>query len=279
MDALVLSREDTRSLALRVRRQVVRMCNRGGSSHVGSCLSIADILAVLYGATLRHDPLRPDWKERDRFILSKGHAGACLYAVLAERGFVPREALEDYYRNGSVLSGHASSKGVAGVEFSTGSLGHGLGVGAGVALQLRRLGGTQRTFVLLGDGECDEGSVWEAALFAAHQRIGRLCAIVDHNKLQSLGPVSETIGLEPFVDKWQAFGWRVIRLCGHDHDTLRDALAAPCADHGPPLCIIADTVKGAGVPFMENQVLWHYRVPRDEEFDAAMQALGDVPDA
>jgi len=199
--------------------------------------------------------------------------------VLAERGFFPREVLENYYRNGSVFSGHASAKGVPGVEFSTGSLGHGLGVGAGMALQLRRLGGAQRTFVLLGDGECDEGSVWEAAMFAAHQQLGRLCAVVDYNKLQSLGPVSETIGLEPFVGKWQAFGWRVIRLSGHDHDALRDALAAPCADRGPPLCIIADTVKGAGVPFMENEVLWHYRVPRGEEFEAAMQALEDVPDA
>ncbi len=209
---------DTEALALRLRRHVVRMCNAGGSSHVGSCLSIADVVAVLYGEVLQLDPARPRWPGRDRFILSKGHAGACIYAALAERGFFPVEELATHYRNGSKLSGHVSSKGVPGVEVSTGSLGHGLGIGAGMAFQLRRLGGTQRTFVLLSDGECDEGSVWEAALFAAHQRLGRLCAIVDCNGLQSLGPVSETIGLEPFGAKWRAFGWRVLRIDGHNHD-------------------------------------------------------------
>ena len=278
MATALLEADETRALALRLRRHVVRMCHQGGSSHVGSCLSIADIVAVLFGEVLRLDPAKPQWPGRDRFVLSKGHAGACIYAALAERGFFPVGELADHYRNGSKFSGHVSSKGVPGVELSTGSLGHGLGVGAGMALQLRRLGRTQRTVVLMSDGECDEGSVWEAALFAAHHRLGRLCAIVDYNKLQSLAPVAETIALEPLGAKWRAFGWRVVRVDGHDHTALRDALSAPGDPHGRPLCVIADTVKGKGVSFMENQVLWHYRAPAGDEFAAALRELG-VADA
>jgi len=267
--------DDTEALALRLRRHVVRMCNRGGSSHVGSCLSMADIVAVLFGDVLRLEPAQPHWPGRDRFILSKGHAGACIYAALAERGFFPVGELADHYQNGSKLSGHVSSKGVPGVELSTGSLGHGLGVGAGMALQLRRAGGAQRTFVLMSDGECDEGSVWEAALFAAHNRLGNLCAIIDFNKLQSLAPVAETLALEPFGAKWRACGWDVVRVAGHDHAALREALSAK-RGNGPPRCVIADTVKGKGVSFMENQVLWHYRAPAGEEFAAAMHELGET---
>jgi len=267
--------DDTEALALRLRRHVVRMCNRGGSSHVGSCLSMADIVAVLFGDVLRLEPAQPHWPGRDRFILSKGHAGACIYAALAERGFFPVGELADHYQNGSKLSGHVSSKGVPGVELSTGSLGHGLGVGAGMALQLRRAGGAQRTFVLMSDGECDEGSVWEAALFAAHNRLGNLCAIIDFNKLQSLAPVAETLALEPFGAKWRAFGWDVVRVDGHDHAALRRALSAENGN-GRPRCVIADTVKGKGVSFMENQVLWHYRAPAGEEFAAAMHELGET---
>ena len=264
---------DTVELALRLRRHVVRMCSRGGSSHVGSCLSVADIIATLYGEVLRVDPTDPLWAGRDRFILSKGHAGACVYAALAECGFFPLADLDRHYANGSNLSGHVSHKGVAGVEFSTGSLGHGLGVGAGMAFQLRRLGGGQRVFVVLSDGECDEGSNWEAILFAAHHRLGNLCAVIDHNKLQSIAPVAETIALEPFADKWRAFGWAVERIDGHDHDALKAAFAR-AAEVDRPTCIIADTVKGRGVSFMENQVLWHYRSPQGEEFAAAMRELG-----
>jgi transketolase len=270
---------DSETLALKLRRHVVRMCSLGGSAHVGSCLSAADIVAMLYGAVLRVDPADPAWPGRDRFILSKGHAGACVYAALAERGFFPVEILDRHYRNGSPLSGHVSHKGVPGVDVSTGSLGHGLGIGAGMALQLGRAGGGQDVYVVLSDGECDEGSVWEAALFAAHHRLANLCAIVDHNKLQSLGPVAETIALEPFADKWRSFGWAVRRIDGHDHRALREAFATRAADR--PTCIIADTVKGRGVSFMEGQVLWHYRVPRGAEYVAAMRELGiaDAVDA
>ncbi len=269
---------DTEALALRLRQHVVRMCNKGGSSHVASCLSVADILAVLYGGVLRVDPANPTWPDRDRFILSKGHAGACVYAALAERGFLEIADLERHYQNGSNLSGHVSHKGVPGVELSTGSLGHGLGIGAGMAMQLRRRGGKQRVFVLLSDGECDEGSNWEAILFAAHHLLSNLCAIVDYNKLQSLTSVEETIRLEPFEEKWRAFGWDVTRVDGHDHGALKRGLAAAAKAAGPS-CIIADTVKGRGVSFMENEVLWHYRSPQGEEFAAAMRELGCATEA
>lgn len=262
----------TEELALRLRRHVVRMCSRGGSSHVGSGLSIADIVALLYGEVLRLDPANPDWPDRDRFILSKGHAGACIYAALAERGFFDVAELDRHYQNGSHLSGHVSHKQVPGVEVSTGSLGHGLGIGAGMAFNLRRLGGTQRVFVVLSDGECDEGSVWEAAMFAGHHRLANLCAIVDYNKLQSLGRVSDTVNLEPFGAKWRAFGWHALRVDGHDHQALRIAFEERADNR--PTCIVADTVKGRGVSFMEDQVLWHYRAPRGEEYAAAMRELG-----
>jgi transketolase len=269
---------DTRELALRLRRHVVAMCAAGGSSHVGSGLSIADIVAVLYGEVLRLRPTDPEWPDRDRFILSKGHAGACIYAALAERGFYPIAQLQQHYRNGSKLSGHVSHKDVPGVELSTGSLGHGLGVGSGMAMQLRRMGGGQRVFVLLSDGECDEGSTWEAALFAAHHQLSNLCAVVDYNKLQSLAPVADTIALEPFADKWHAFGWSVERIDGHDHDALRAGFtAADGADR--PTCLIADTIKGRGVSFMEHQVLWHYRSPQGAELQAALRELGCHPDS
>jgi len=261
------------ALALRLRKHVVRMCHLGGSSHVGSCLSVADIMAVLFGEVLQIDPARPDWDGRDRFILSKGHAGACVYAALAERGFFPLSDLDLHYANGSALSGHVSHKGVPGVDLSTGSLGHGLGIGAGMALQLRRMGGGQRVYVVLSDGECDEGSVWEAAMFAAHNKLGNLCAVIDHNKLQSLAACSDTLSLEPFAEKWEAFGWRVRRVDGHDPAALLAALSDLAADPDRPLCIIADTVKGRGVSFMEGEVLWHYRSPQGEEYDAALREL------
>lgn len=264
---------DTRARALRLRRHVVNMTSRGGSSHVGSALSMCDIMAVLYGRVLRVDAADPKWPGRDRFILSKGHAGAVVYASLAESGFFPVERLDQHYRNGSIFSGHVSHKGVPGVEFSTGSLGHGLGVGAGMAMQLRRAGGGQRVFVALSDGECDEGSNWEAILFSAHQKLDNLVAIVDYNKIQSLGPVADTIGLEPFADKWRAFGWSVVQIDGHDHEKLHAALDTVPHHAGRPTCIIADTVKGKGVSFMENSVLWHYRSPQGDELAAALAEL------
>jgi transketolase len=264
----------TVDLARRIRVDALRMTNLGGSAHIGAVLSIADILAVLYGAVLNVKPADPRWSGRDRFILSKGHAGAGVYAALAETGFFPVQKLLTHCQDGSDLSGHVSHKGVPGVELSTGSLGHGLSVGAGFAYSARLDGATHRTVVLMSDGECDEGMVWEAAMFAAHHGLGSLTAIVDYNKLQSLDTVERTLALEPFADKWSGFGWAVREVDGHDHDRLRAALARPPAGTDRPTCVIAHTTKGKGVSFMENRVLWHYRTPRGAELEAALMELG-----
>ena len=226
------------------------MTSAAGTSHVGSMFSIADIVAVLCGGALRVDPSNPEWPDRDRSVLSKGHAGAAVYAALAERGFFERERLDSYCKNGSMLSGHLSHSQVAGVEFSTGSLGHGLGVACGFAYAGRIAKRKCRYVVLLSDGECDEGSNWEAIFFAGHHRLGALLAIVDYNKIQSLASVEETLNLEPFADKWRAFGWDVDEVDGHDHKALRAVFAMPASSVGKPRCVIAQTTKGKGVPFM-----------------------------
>jgi transketolase len=264
---------DTVALAKQVRLHVLSMTSRGRSSHIGSCFSQVDILAVLYGKVLRVEPSNPSWEDRDRFILSKGHAGATVYAVLAERGFFSRQELGTHCQDGSNLSGHVSHKGVPGVELSTGSLGHGLGVAVGMAKAAKMDGKSWRTFAVLSDGECDEGANWEAALFAAHHRLDNLIAIVDYNKIQSLAPVSETIALEPFADKWKAFGWAVQEVDGHDHSALGTVFSVLPKETGRPTVVIAHTTKGKGVSFMENSVLWHYRTARDEEYDAALKEL------
>jgi transketolase len=263
---------DTQDLAARIRVHALKMTSRGRSSHIGSALSIADILGVLYGSVLNVDPANPQWDGRDRFILSKGHAGTAVYAALAECGFFPVEQLTRHYQNGSFLSGHVSSKGVPGVELSTGSLGHGLGVGAGMAYSAKARAASHRIVVLLSDGECDEGSIWEAILFAGHHRLGNLTAIIDYNKIQSLKSTEETLGLEPFADKWRAFRWRVVETDGHDHVSLKRALA-PIPGSDQPCCVLAHTVKGKGVSFMEHSVLWHYRTASGAEFDAALAEL------
>lgn len=263
----------TADLALRVRIHTLNMTSRGGSSHVGAAFSIADILAVLYGKVLRYDSSQPGWPERDRFVLSKGHAGVAVYATLAEVGFFPTEHLLQHYQDGSSLSGHVSHKGIPGVELSTGSLGHGLGVGTGMAKALKLSGSGSRVFVLLSDGECDEGSIWEAALFAQHHQLDNLVAIVDFNKIQSLATVAETMALEPFRQKWESFNWSAVEVNGHDHEALGAALQRLPLSPGRPTVVIAHTVKGKGVSFMENTVLWHYRTARGEEFDRAMAEL------
>lgn len=269
-----MTTSSTEAFARRVRIHVLRMTSRGGSSHVGAAFSIADILAVLYGGgILRHDPRRPRWPDRDRFILSKGHAGAAVYAALAEAGYFPVAELMQHYQNGSRFSGHVSHQGIPGVELSTGSLGHGLGVGVGMAKALKLAGRPARVFVVLSDGECDEGTVWEAALFAQHHRLDNLVAIVDYNKIQSLAPVAETLQLEPFRKKWEAFNWAVRETDGHDHRTLGAVLAGLPVQAGQPSAIIAHTVKGKGVSFMENTVLWHYRTAQGEEYERAMREL------
>ena len=266
----------THKLAHRVRTHALRMTSAGGGSHIGAVFSCADILAVLYGGILRVDPAAPKSPNRDRFVLSKGHAGAGLYAVLAERGFFPVEQLLTHYQDGSDLSGHVSHK-LPGVDVSTGSLGHGLSIAAGMAYAAKLKSSPHRVFCLLSDGECDEGSTWEAALFAAHHGISNLIAIVDYNRIQGIAPVSEVIELAPFAEKWTAFGWGVREVDGHDHQALSIAFAAAPFVPGKPSCLLAHTVKGKGVSFMENTVLWHYRIPRGAEFDAALAELEAHP--
>lgn len=268
-----------KELARFIRIDAVRMASSGKSSHIGSVLSIADILSVLYGHVLRVDPQNPSLPERDRFILSKGHAGAGVYAALAETGFFPLERLATHYQNGSTLSGHVSHKGVPGVELSTGSLGHGLSVGAGMAYSAMLAERKHRVFVLMSDGECDEGSNWEAIQFAGHHKLRNLVAIVDYNKLQSLASIAETLVLEPFADKWRAFNWEVTEVNGNDVDELTACFTNLPFESGKPNCIIAHTTKGKGVSFMENAVLWHYRSPQGDELLAALTELGGLPSA
>lgn len=234
-------------------------------SHIGAIMSVADIVAVLYADVLRYKADKPKWSGRDRFILSKGHAGASIYAALAEEGFFPVEELKTHYANGSRLSGHVSHH-LPGVDFSTGSLGHGLGAACGMAYAAKKdRDDGHRVFVVLGDGECDEGSVWEAALFANHFRLNNLVAIVDHNHMQSLDFNENTLELEGFAAKWNAFGWNVIEINGNDHTELREAFRETGENRTKiphkPTVIIADTVKGYGVSIMENDILWHYRFP------------------
>ncbi len=259
-------------VAGRIRHHVLEMTTRGKSSHIGSALSMVDMMAVLYGHMMTYDPAEPRMQTRDRFILSKGHAGAAVYATLAEFGFFDTEELKNHYQNGSKFSGHVSHKGVPGVELSTGSLGHGLGVGTGMAVAAKRQGKGHRVYVVLSDGECDEGSNWEAFLFAGHHRLSNLTVAIDYNKIQSLAPVSETLALEPFADKLRAFGWHVEEADGHDHHALVNGFSAANEAEGPGV-LICHTTKGKGVSFMENQVLWHYRNAQGEEYDAAKAEL------
>jgi transketolase len=273
-DGVTAPARGTLDFARRIRVHALKMTSSGGSSHIGAVFSMADMLAVLYCETLRVDPAMPKWPGRDRFILSKGHAGAGVYAALAERGFFPPSKLATHYKDGSFLCGHVSHKGVDGVELSTGSLGHGLPVGAGMALAAKLDSAGHRVFVLLSDGECDEGSNWEAILFAAHHKLDNLVAIVDYNKIQSLASVSETLQLEPFQAKWESFGWQVKEVDGHNHAELQTVFQAIPFRKGHPSCVIAHTTKGKGVSFMENSVLWHYRTARGEEYDRALNELG-----
>ena len=261
-----------RKRARTLRLDAVRMVHHAKASHLGSCLSMADLLACLYWNTLRIDPHQPDWPERDRFILSKGHGAAIFYATLAERGFFPVAELAEYEKPGSRLTGHVTS-GVPGVEISSGSLGHGLPVACGLALGAKRGALGFRTFVLLSDGELDEGSNWEAILFAPHHRLDNLTVIVDYNKIQSFGRVEEVLALEPLADKFRAFGWAVAEIDGHDMQQIVSALTNLPATHGKPTAIIAHTVKGKGVRFMEDKLEWHYKSPNAEQMIAANDEL------
>ena len=249
------------------RKETIRLIAIAKSGHYGSVFSAAEILALLYYHVLRYDPARPDWPDRDRFILSKGHAAVGLYPLLADVGFFDPALLDSYTRLGSPFGDHPDMRLIPGIDFSSGSLGHGLSVGVGMALAARVTGRSYRVYVLLGDGELDEGQVWEAAMSAAHYKLGNLVAIVDRNQVSVDGPTAEVMDPEPVVDKWTAFGWRVQEVDGHDLDTLIDRFAAlPDPDSAQPTVLIAHTVAGRPVSFMEHRFEWHlgYLAPEDQ---------------
>ncbi|CDZ76222.1 Transketolase 1 [Legionella massiliensis] len=264
--------QKTKTLAKQIRKHSLQMVARSKSSHVGCCLSIADILAVLYEEILRYDTANPENSSRDRFILSKGHATAVLYATLAEKGFFPKDWLESYNFHGAKLLGHCTSHNVPGVELSTGSLGHGLSVGLGMAQALKIDKLDYKVYVLVGDGECNEGSIWEAALLARQLKLDNLCLIIDYNKIQSFGFVEEVIDLSNLAAKWSSFGWEVFDIDGHDHRELYKAFSSQNHEKKPKV-IIANTIKGKGVSYMENKLEWHYKSPNPEQLQIAIEEV------
>jgi len=256
-------------LALQARQEILKMTSRAKASHVGSALSVIDILSVLYSGAANISPANQSDSQRDVVILSKGHAASAIYSTLALQGFYSRNWLDQYCANGAPLGGHVTSRGVPGVELSTGSLGHGLPYGLGISLSRKISGMNGRTFVVMSDGECDEGTTWESALLANHHVLNNLTVVIDRNGIQSLKETEETLKLEPFADKWRAFGWSVHEVDGHDYLSL----ATKLTQEEKPSVIIANTTKGKGVSFMENSVLWHYRPPNEEEL---LSALSEV---
>jgi len=259
-----------------VRKDIVQMICAAKSGHPGGSLSSADIVTALYFDEMNIDPANPKMEGRDRFVLSKGHAAPVLYAVLAERGYISKDILGTLRQYGSILQGHPDMKKVPGVEISTGSLGQGLSVANGMALAARMSDEDYRTYVLMGDGELQEGQIWEAAMTAAHYKLDNLCAFVDSNNLQIDGNVDEVMGVEPLDKKWEAFGWNVIKIDGHDMQEILDALAAAKECKGKPTVILAVTTKGKGVSFMENVCGFHGVAPTEEETAKAVAELEHV---
>jgi transketolase len=268
--------DECNDLARRIRGHCLCMTHRGKSGHVGSMLSMAEILAVLYDRILRLNPQDPQWPDRDRFILSKGHGGAAVYAVLVEKGLIPAEWMQGYYRDGGKLMGHISHH-VPFVEFSTGSLGHGLPVACGMAVAAKRTGKKHRVFCLMSDGDCDEGSSWEAMLFAAQHQLDNLTVVVDYNKVQALGHVKDVLDLEPFAAKVRDFGWEPREIDGHDVEQIDAALQSVPWVRGKPTWLICHTVKGKCVSWMEDTVACHYGSVTDAELRRALEEVGCEP--
>jgi transketolase len=261
-------RKNTEKLANEIRVKSLRMTSKAKASHIGSCLSVADIFATIYSGTAKISPEIVDAPARDRVLVSKGHVAAAYYAVLESTGFIDLSELDSYCQDGAMLGGHVSAR-VNGVELSTGSLGHGLPYGVGLALGLRGSFPDTRVFVVMSDGELDEGTTWESALIANHHQLDNLVVVVDRNNLQSLDTTENTLALEPLADKWRAFGWNVVECDGHDVEILRDSM-----NEIGPLIVLATTIKGRGVSFMNNSVAWHYRSPSEEELTDALIELG-----
>lgn len=261
-------------MANEIRRLALKMVYHAKASHIGGALSMADILAVLYNEVLRVDPMNPNNSDRDRFLLSKGHACTGLYAVLALKGYFPIEDLSNYAKDGSLLISHTNHL-VPGVEFSAGSLGHGLPVSTGLALAAKRKKTTWKTYCLVSDGELDEGSNWESILLAPQLKLDNLILIVDYNKIQSLGSVKDVIDLNPLPEKFSAFRWDTFEVDGHDHQALKSVFNKTHKLNSKPKVIIAHTVKGKGVSFMEDKLLWHYKSPSDDQLIAAIKELDE----
>jgi len=268
-----LTTAELREMAKKLRRHVITMIATAGSGHPGGSLSAADIITALYFKVLRHNPQDPQWPDRDRFILSKGHAAPILYAALAETGYFPMVELATLRKLNSHLQGHADRKFTPGVEMSSGSLGMGLSFATGVALAAKLDSKAYRTYALLSDGECEEGQTWEAALSAAHFKLDNLTAIVDYNGIQLSGWVRDIMNLEPFTQKWQAFGWHTIDIDGHDFGQILSAYQETEKIKGKPAVIVAHTIKGKGVSFMENNVAFHGKAPTQEEAERALKEL------
>lgn len=267
---------ETLHLTKKIRFKVIEMTHNSGAAHLGSALSCIDILAALYWHTMDIDPKNPEDSDRDRFILSKGHAAAALYSVLAYRGFFDLKLLETFSKDGSKLSEHPGLKCVPGVEASTGSLGHGLGMGVGMALAAKILKKKHFVYVVISDGECDEGSTWESALFAPAKKLDNLVVILDYNKWQATGRSNEVMSLSPLLKKWESFGWNTYEANGNDlHEMIEKlSMIKSKTSNGKPSIIIANTIKGAGISFMEDDNNWHYRVPNAEELAKAKKELG-----
>lgn len=264
---------EIKKISTHIRQSVLKMHTRAGESHIGSALSVVDILAVLYFKVLKIFPGKPRDEKRDILILSKGHAASALYAALAARGILKKSALDSYCKNGGRLCGHSDDANLPGIEIPTGSLGHGLSVACGMAKAFKNDKKRNRIFVVMGDGECGEGSVWEAALFASHHKLDNITVIVDRNRLQGLGRTEEVLRLEPFIKKWAAFGWQVEEVNGHEHKEIEDACRKAPYEIGFPSVIIANTIKGRGISFMEDKLEWHYKSPTMEEYEKAMIEL------
>jgi transketolase len=261
-------------VARRLRVQIIQNSHRTGTPHLASCLSCVDILVALYWSVLRVGPANAAAMDRDRFLLSKGHAAPALFFTLAERNFFPRTLLDDYGEDGSLFGEHPPAPGdLPGIEAATGSLGHGLPVAIGMALSSRLSATPYRVVALLGDGECNEGSVWEGAMFAGAQKLSNLAVVVDFNKWQATGRSREVMAIDPLAEKWRAFGWRAVEVDGHDPAALVAAFA-PVTSDDRPLAIVAHTVKGRGVSFMEDDNNWHYKTPSEDELARAMAELG-----
>ena len=268
-----MSCTDIKKFALSMRQEIIKMLAKSGSGHPGGSLSATDILAVLYCQELNIDPSEPKMAGRDRFVLSKGHAAPALYAALALRGFFPLEELAGLRQLGSMLQGHPDMNKVPGVDMSTGSLGQGLSAACGMAISAKIDKLDNRVYALVGDGESQEGQIWEAAMFAAHYKLDNLIAFLDHNHLQIDGNIENVMSPEPLADKWRAFGWNVIEINGHDIEQIISALDQAKRVTGQPTMIIAETIKGKGVSFMENNAGWHGAAPSEEEAKNALAEL------